>query len=207
MTWTLAVSTVINDEPRILNFLKENQSALKKFDEVLLICQMRGNALPDFCDLLSGNCRIVETNSSGISASRNVGIEHFRSELIWFMDDDTRLVEDLETIKAALAQSRAEINTLRIQDTASERLFREYRRMRRLSALELLQVSSIEITCRRSLFERTGIRFAEWIGVGTSLPSGEENLFLLDAQRRGAEIYHLPLVSHGIRNSDSMYPA
>lgn len=195
MTWTLSVSTVLSESPRILRFLEENRRLFSKFDEVLLVCQMRNFPLPEFGELLPPNSRVIRSNSTGISASRNAGIDAFRTDLIWFMDDDVRLANNLDDVKQALERATGEINTLRVQDTASEKMFRKYRPGRELSTLELLQVSSIEITCKRSLFERTGIRFAEWIGIGTSLPSGEENLFLLDAKRRGAQIFHLPITA------------
>ncbi|HEX7860739.1 MAG TPA: glycosyltransferase [Verrucomicrobiae bacterium] len=193
MTWTLAVSTLITEELRILRFLDENRLALAQFDEVLFICQLRDKPLPDLAGKLPANCRVIESRTRGISASRNVGIENFTTDVIWFMDDDTKLV-NLDRIRKAIEDSPADVNTLRIQDTKSEELFRDYRFKDELSSLQLLQVCSIEITCRKSFIDRTGIRFAEWIGVGTPLPSGEENLFLIDARRRGAKICHVPLV-------------
>jgi hypothetical protein len=196
MRWTLSISTLITDEARILNFLRENKTVLHHFDEVLLICQLRDKPLPEFpSDVLPANARVVESKLAGISASRNLGIEHFTTDLIWFMDDDAKLVSNLPEIKAAIEKSSAEINTLRIQDTESDELFKPYGPGRNLSALDLLKVSSIEVTCKRTLFDRTGIRFPEWIGVGTALPSGEENLFLHEARRRGAVIAHLPIIA------------
>ena len=195
MTWTLSVSTLITVDLRIVEFLRENKSVLHHFDEVLLICQLRDQPLPKLTsDLLPPNARIVESKLAGISASRNLGIKHLTTDVIWFMDDDAKLVPNLAEVKAAIEKSPAEINALRIQNTDSEELFKAYGPGRNLSALDLLKVSSIEVTCKRTLFERTGIRFPEWIGVGTDLPSGEENLFLHDARRRGAVIAHLPLV-------------
>lgn len=195
MTWTLSVSTLITKELRILHFLEVNRAALQEFDEVLLICQLRDHPMPSFpAGLLPANCRVIESHSSGISASRNIGINHLTTDLIWFMDDDVRFEANLNEIKRALKSSEADINTLRIQDTQTEALYKSYGSGRKLSSLDLLQVSSIEITCRRRFIERTGIRFPEWIGVGTPLPSGEENLFLNQALQVGATIRHIPIV-------------
>jgi hypothetical protein len=193
MTWTLSVSTLITEEMRILRFLEENRVALTQFDEVLLICQTRDGEIPDFSGHLPANCRIIKSHKRGLSGSRNEGFDNFTTDAIWIMDDDTRLV-NLDRVKKAIEESPADVNTLRIQDTQTEDLFRDYRFKGELSALQLLQVSSVEITCRKSFIDRTGIRFAEWIGLGTPLPSGEENLFLIDARRRGAKICHLPVV-------------
>jgi glycosyltransferase involved in cell wall biosynthesis len=195
MTWTLSVSTLITPELRILNFIEKNRDKLAAFDEVLLVCQVRAHPMPMFpTGFLPANCRLIESVSVGISASRNVGLDHFRGDVIWFMDDDVLFGSNLSEIKATIESSSADFNTLRIQDTQSDALYKRYGPERDLGALDLLQVSSIEITCRKSFLERTGLRFPEWIGVGTPLPSGEENLFLNQALKRGARIRHLPLV-------------
>jgi hypothetical protein len=194
MTWTLAISTLLTPELRISRFFAENPDALGQFDEVLVVCQRADRTVSIHHASLPAECKVIEISKRGISASRNAAIRNFSTDLIWFMDDDARLSLDLITIKRAIENSRAEINTLRIQDTASDDLFKEYGPERDLSRLELLRVSSIEITCKRTLLDRTGINFPEWIGVGTSLPSGEENLFLYEALRRGAAVHHIPMV-------------
>ena len=73
-------------------------------------------------------------------------------------------------------------------------MYKAYGPERDLSALELLKVSSIEITCKREAFRKAPLRFPEWLGIGTELPGGEENLFLKGARSAGCRVRHLPVV-------------
>ena len=196
-SWTLAVSTLVTPHARVLGFLERNRDRLGQFDEVLLVCQYAPGTdrlqIPEKLSL--PNVRMVHTETKGISASRNVAICEFRSDIIWFMDDDVSLPHGLSKVRDAISASPAEINTLRIQDTESEQLYKAYPPEGDLGPLALLRVSSIEITCKRSFFSRTDVRFPEWIGIGTNLPGGEENLFLKQALRSGARVRHLPLTA------------
>lgn len=196
-SWTLAVSTLVTPHARVLGFLERNRDRLGQFDEVLLVCQYAPGAdrleLPEKLSL--PNLRVVHTDTKGISASRNVAIREFRSDIIWFMDDDVQLSDELSKIRDAITESPATINTFRIQDIHSEALFKNYGPERVLSSLELLRVSSIEITCKREALQRTGVRFYEWIGIGTSLPGGEENLFLKQLYETGERARHVAIVA------------
>lgn len=195
-SWTLAISTLLTSERRIDRFLDRNRESLRHFDEVLVVCQGQlGASSPEVSlEFVSPPIRLIRCDRPGISASRNEAIRHFTSEIIWFMDDDVVLAPALPEIRNSIAGSPAEINTLRIQDPGTDRLYKSYPPERDLHGLDLLRVSSIEITCKRSFLSATPVRFPEWIGIGTPLPGGEENLFLRQASRAGARIRHLPHV-------------
>ena len=143
-TWTLAVSTLITADRRIEGFLLRNAEKLRGFDEVLIVCQGVEKA-PEFAPgLMPLNCRIVICERRGISASRNAAIAALATDIVWFMDDDTVLSDNLAAIKQAISDSPAEINTLRIQDCDSENLFKAYPPEGDIGSLGLLRVSSIE---------------------------------------------------------------
>lgn len=190
-SWTLAVSTLLTPERRIDHFLARNKGVLDVFDELLIICQGGEPSAAISPELIPTNARLIRCERKGISASRNEAIAALSTDIIWFMDDDTLLSNELPEIHRAIAESPVEINTLRIQDSDSDRLYKSYPPERDLGSLDLLRVSSIEITCKRSFLARTGVRFPEWIGIGTALPGGEENLFLRRVLRSRARIRHL----------------
>jgi hypothetical protein len=62
----------------------------------------------------------------------------------------------------------------------------------------LMQVSMIEITLRGESLVRKPLLFDTRFGVGSQIPTGDENIFLIDALRKGFKILSLPspIVKH-----------
>lgn len=63
----------------------------------------------------------------------------------------------------------------------------------KLSRLEVLKVSSLQISFKKKSIEDKNIRFDTKLGAGSGNGAGEENKFLLDAYDNGLQIYHYPV--------------
>ena len=72
-----------------------------------------------------------------------------------------------------------------------KKYFKPYKNVTKVSKLNLLQVSSIEIIARRDFVQKNQLRFNENIGLGTSYQGGEEIHFLLDAWEHSGQFKFL----------------
>lgn len=183
---TLAVSTLgtrINQALNVFEALSPRESV-----EFLLLVQgatpdMEGVSCPD-------SVRIEYLDSIGLSHSRNAALQKSKGDFVWFLDDDVIINDaDLEWLTSQLNdQESIYIGQIRCSDC--DKLYKDYSRSRK-GKLGALRTSSIEIIATRHALTNYKITFNPHVGLGTKLPSGEENLFLIDVIRSGLNIKHL----------------
>ena len=141
--------------------------------------------------------RIEYLDTLGLSHSRNAALEMSQGEFVWFLDDDVGLNnEDLHWLLQKLEDDTA-IHIGQIRCSDCDNLYKDYSRSRQ-GKIGALRTSSIEIIAPRNKILHAGVHFNTQIGLGTPFPSGEENLFLLDALGSGLEFKHLnrAIISH-----------
>lgn len=142
---------------------------------------------------------MVSVRERGLARSRNRALDLARGELLAFCDEDVEyLPSALATLRGAFAaHPETDIATFQVLERASGRPFKRYAsRSHDHGPLSIGSVTSMEIAFRRS---RAGqLRLDERFGLGTALPSGEENIWLMDALRSGlkARYFAEPLCTH-----------
>ena len=136
------------------------------------------------------NIRMLNTNSRGLSKSRNLAIQHAGGDVCLLCDDDEQLVPSYEKIilKAYEALPDADIICFRISNQPS-RLKQETQRLTKWTAM---RIASWQITFRRDSIIKSGIRFDEDMGAGTGNGGGEEVKFLRDCIKAGLKAYYVP---------------
>jgi len=126
--------------------------------------------------------------SIGLSKSRNAVIDNAKTSHVWFLDDDVQLTpENIIAAEKLLDSNQA--NFYRVNIGCIEwydKTFKQYKKVKNVSRLNLLQVSSIEIIADLDFIKKNNIRFNEYIGLGTDYQGAEEVHFLLDAWEEGA---------------------
>ena len=140
--------------------------------------------------------KIVILENIGLSKSRNAAIDHANSDFIWFLDDDVCLSDNhISEVLSILAQGNADFYRVKIGCIEwPEKTFKQYKPVNKVSRLNLLQVSSIEIIANLQLIKQHQLSFNENIGLGTPYQSCEENNFLLDAWQHGAHFQYIDRV-------------
>lgn len=185
-----------NSLPTLLSRLKD----LRLPEEVnVLIVVQRYDERIDTSDVPE-KITIVNSDSIGLSRSRNIALANVDTDYIWFLDDDV-LLRDTDLVDVQSLISERQANFYRVQIGCIEyddRLFKHYKPMPKVRVLNLLQFSSIEIIADLKFIKQNHIRFNENIGLGTKFPANEENNFLLDAWQKGATFEFVPktLVLH-----------
>lgn len=165
--------------------------------EIIIVIQKPVDDTP----IMGRAFRTIVLNNIGLSNSRNAALENAIGEYVWLLDDDIvieqkKLYELLGIIKQSKTSDfyRVQINCL--EDSNS--LFKNYKPLKKISKLNLLQFSSIEIIGRTKFIKENGICFNKRIGLGTPYQATEEVNFLIDAWQKGARFKYIqkPFVKH-----------
>ncbi|MDO6610115.1 glycosyltransferase family 2 protein [Shewanella sp. 1_MG-2023] len=173
---TLAVSTMENGLHNAMEIFRSLPIEMYENVEVVIVCQGKLDKVVTYNSPVF--CKVIFTNSLGLSKSRNIAIKNSRADHIWFLDDDVILKNDFiySLIKNGLDKQFVYFCCIYCSD--DKKFYKEYREPR-INKLSLLKVSSVEIIAPTSVIFRENIKFDEHLGLGARYPSGEENDFLL----------------------------
>lgn len=149
------------------------------------------------------NIRMLNTNTRGLSKSRNLAIQHASGDVCLLCDDDEQLDSSYEDtiLKAYEALPDADIICFRISNQPS-RLKQETQRLTKWTAM---RIASWQITFRRESILKSGIRFDEDMGAGTGNGGGEEVKFLRDCIKAGLKAYYVPKSIGTVAQTDSTW--
>jgi len=144
----------------------------------------------------SPRVRVFDYAETGLSRSRNRALSHAGADIAVIADDDVRHppAAPARVAAAFAANPQADIITFQAQ-TPGGAPFKKYpTRARRHTVRSVMRVSSWEIALRPAAIRAAGLRFDERFGLGAEFPTGEENIFLVDALRRGLHVRYQPQV-------------
>ncbi len=139
--------------------------------------------------------RLFLFHEMGLAKSRNRAIELASEEICLFCDDDTLYTPGFEEhIQKAFEENPgADIITFQIK-TPEGNLFKDYPKDKMFHNLRtIMKVSSIEIAFKRTSILKAGLKFDERFGLKSNFPTGEENIFLADAIKKGLKILYIPV--------------
>lgn len=141
-----------------------------------------------------GDLRYIHMRDYGLSKSRNLAIDESHTDYLLFADDDIEhLPNAFASIVEAFEATGADILTMRIQ-TPDGLPFKSYRANEFQHSLRtLFKTNSIEIAIKTSSIKNSNLRFDERFGLGSTYPTGEEIIFLIDAHRSNLRIHYYPL--------------
>lgn len=152
----------------------------------------------------NNNVTWINSTDRGLSKSRNLAIANSNADICLISDNDEVFVNDVDKIiiKTYEAVQDADIIIFEISNRISKLKKSIYKPRR----LELLRVSSWQITFKRKSILNNNLKFDEKLGAGTGNGAGEENKFLLDAYDKGLKIYYCPVfIAEMIDNNESTW--
>lgn len=187
MTWIQTDTLIINQCPQaeILNEIKSDQKTAGAQNQTHV------------------NIRMLNTNTRGLSKSRNLAIRHAVGDVCLLCDDDEQLDSSYEDniLKAYEALPGADIICFRISNQPS----RLKQKTQRLTKWTAMRIASWQITFRRESILKSGIRFDENMGAGTGNGGGEEVKFLRDCIKAGLKAYYVPKSIGTVAQTDSTW--
>lgn len=157
-----------------------NLSNLEKYDELAESFNSRG-------------VRYIRSYESGLSKSRNLGIENSIGEYLWIMDDDVTIFDSaMDDIKKCIDSHSADLFVLNYISDESQKNIKITESY--LNILSVASVSSISMLIKKSSIGGD-IRFDEGFGLGTKYPSGEEYIFCCDFLKSGKKIFKTNIIT------------
>lgn len=171
--------------------------------EVIVAVQANHQKVKELLDQYTFKYEICNLYKKGLSYARNKAIKLVSKEatLVTFSDDDCWYPDDAFERVFKKSDETVHCMCFQIFDPIINQPYKEYMDGYRdkLTFRESLKVSSIEIFIPRSVMDM-GILFDERFGLGTSNPSGEENIFLFDVMKNGFAISYFPeVIVHHLR--------
>lgn len=187
---TIGISTIAQNYEALIKSL-ENYTCLIDNDVVFLVCVQGQIELPIY---KKDNISIIFSKSKGLSKSRNIIIDNSHTKWLWFQDDDISLsIDNVIMFIEILKKSHSDIFLSKICSLESSLPYKNYNFHYFHSIFNCLKVSSIEIIVNLDFIKKNSIYFNEKLGLGTPMPSCEENLF----------VYKIFKISKNIKYLDS----
>ncbi|MES2828421.1 MAG: glycosyltransferase family 2 protein [Bacteroidota bacterium] len=187
---------------RLLDSL-DNQTN-KKFN-VILVIQGNHELVESVLTQYTFQIVVCLSNKKGLSAARNLALQYIdeSSNYITFSDDDCWYPISMVERIASLNMASNKCVCFQIFDPEKEQYYKDYGNnpIEKMTRRDLLRISSIEIFVPINIIKK-GVKFDENFGLGTTNPSGEENIFLFDLVRENYIIDYFPeiIVFHPVPN-------
>jgi hypothetical protein len=156
------------------------------------------------------NVRVINSLEKGLSKSRNLAITNAIHKIGVITDDDVVFVEGFDDKICKGFNRFPHAAAVKFITTTFEGIpFRKYpvKPLARLTAMQRLNSSSIEIALNIEVVKKSGLLFDERFGLGSIFPLGEEPIFINELHREGYQVCFEPevIVTHKeIKDSDSI---
>lgn len=150
-------------------------------------CESRKNII-----INGHNVNYINTTDRGLSRSRNLAIQEATGDYCLLCDDDEILENDyVDKIESAFrASPDADIICFIVTRDGK----RHPTKKRRISYLNSLRISSVQIVLKKASVIKNNVKFDENFGAGSPNGAGEENIFMFDCLKKNMKIYYVPIV-------------
>ena len=165
--------------------------------DILIINQCINIPKPSNLESSHPNVRIISCEERGLSKSRNRALRESKNEILIPTDDDVVFTKDvISTVHSKfLNDNSLDIATFQVA-TPDGGFFKPYSKdIFKHNKKSILKVSSIEIAIRSSSLKNSSLHYDELFGLGSTYPSGEENIFLMDAIKSGLKMKYFPEIT------------
>lgn len=172
-----------------LDFLKAtfNQPADEIPYQILIVNQSKKHQLTsDF-----PNIKVINDVNFGLSRSRNLAIKNSTAKILWFLDDDCKVLpESVSRIIDAHNENQVAIISFMTVASNSGLPFWNYPDDDMLlSRKQTKKILSPEITIKRDAIIKNDVKFNTRFGLGAQFADSENYVFLTDALERGISVF------------------
>lgn len=139
---------------------------------------------------VSRTVRMISTTERGLSRSRNMAIRNSWADICQLSDNDQYFYSNYEEIIQTAYQNIPEADIIIFDFDDMPCRIKKY--IHKLSFLELLHITSGQISFRRTSILNAGVFFDPFMGAGSGNGAQEENKFLIDCYKKKLKIYYVP---------------
>lgn len=147
--------------------------------------------------------RIISSADRGLTKSRNTAIDNSTADICLLCDDDEVFADGYEQKIISAYEQLPEADII-IFDIENHRA-KWGSEIKRLGYMDIMRVSSWQISFRRKALNDKKIRFDENMGAGTPNGAEEEFKLLSDCRRAGLKIYYYPAVIASVAQEQSTW--
>jgi len=167
---------------KVLNLLKEPFSNIK----VLVVDNHGDEELKAFC--VTTGVGYAQEEKLGLSHARNAGLERTKGELVYFIDDDVYVTEELLE-DLSLINKRNQVVYSYVVSAALPVIDDEFVGVSLANSLSIHGKSIVPIGCSFGFYNSGNIRFDTSLGrVGRNLAGDEENVLISELLAKGNEL-------------------
>lgn len=190
MSFELLIATMHKSTNEVLDMLDNSNVKCN----VLVVVQGDNEGYEEKINI-NQKIRILFTKDRGLSKSRNMGLRNCFARYAYIMDDDVvvdnnainELVEQMEADDTDVATCKYICKSGKYPKKYNKTKFSH-------TLLSAAKVSSIEICVNVNVIKDRGIEFDQLFGLGASLPSGEEYIFVTDCIKSGLTVKYYPIM-------------
>lgn len=177
-------------------------SRSKICSDTLIINQCDKNAAEEY-DSEGSRIRIISTTDRGLTKSRNMAVDNSAADICLLCDDDETFCSGYEQhIQTAYEQlPQADVIIFDIENRRAP----WGSKIKKLGYMDIMKVSSWQISFRRKSILNKNIRFDENMGAGTPNGAEEEFRFLTDCRKAGLLIYYYPAMIASVAQEHSTW--
>lgn len=135
--------------------------------------------------------KMITTTTRGVGINRNISLFYASGDICLFADDDVVYVDDLEqrVLAEFEAHPDADIIVFHFATDSEDRQQISYSKTRKCGRWERMPWGAIRIAFRLNAVRKANLLFHTLFGGGCTFPSGEDSLWLIDANKAGLKIY------------------
>ena len=170
----------------------------KEYKEILKSNNINGNVVAvnqtqklDAPNIWEGKQRIYSYNEKGASRSRNRLLEHSKSDICIFADDDMTYIDNYEKIieNEYKKHEDAEMIIFNITNKNKNREKIKKHKDKRISFFDIMRARTPEITLKNDIIKKYNLKFNENFGPNAKFLKGEETVFLAECYKKNIKIY------------------
>lgn len=141
----------------------------------------------DFTNIKGNVCHVkfINTTERGLSRSRNMAIANAWGDICMLCDNDERFEDNYSEIIENAYVNYPETALATFNFKYQGKLRTATNKIKRMSIIDILKTSSIQISFRRDVLIKKSIMFDEKMGSGTGNGGGEEIKFQNDFRKKG----------------------
>lgn len=175
-----------------------NQNNHSLLDDMLvrkngLVINQTKNLMKEKKELLNNHVWI-NSDSKGLSKSRNIALNNAFGEICIIGDDDLVYVENFQDIISESFLKNPNVDIIAFQVEGIEKEFKKYtNKKKKINYVSSMKISSVEIAFKLNSIKKHDVSFDEDFGSGSKYIMGEENIFLFDCLRKKMKVLYIPI--------------
>lgn len=135
--------------------------------------------------------KMISTQTRGVGINRNLALSYATADYCLFGDDDVTYVDNVEelVVKEFEAHPDADVFVFHLDTDEESRKQKKYAKTRACRRFEQKPWGGCRIAVKLSSIKKANVWFTTLYGGGCVFPSGEDSMWIIDAQRKGLKFF------------------